>query len=161
VSQPVRIPSGTITLLFTDVEGSTKLWETEPELMAQALRRHDEILRAAIEQAVAHQLLVPDGTHGYAFRHALLREAIYADLLSGERTRLHARLAGLLSCALTFNEGRADVDELVAAWVQGYRQVEPLSREDEAEIATFLMLRRLMLSAYMVVLDGCHHGALG
>ena len=51
VSQPVRIPSGTITLLFTDVEGSTKLWETEPELMAQALRRHDEILRAAIEQA--------------------------------------------------------------------------------------------------------------
>ena len=51
MSQPVRIPSGTITLLFTDVEGSTKLWETEPELMAQALRRHDEILRAAIEQA--------------------------------------------------------------------------------------------------------------
>jgi Ser/Thr protein kinase RdoA (MazF antagonist) len=43
--------------------------------------------------------------------------------------------------------GRADVDELVAAWVRGYRQVEPLSREDEAEIATFLMLRRLMLSA--------------
>jgi Ser/Thr protein kinase RdoA (MazF antagonist) len=54
-----------------------------------------------------------------------------------------------LACALTFNEGRADVDELVAAWVQGYRQVEPLSREDEAEIATFLMLRRLMLSAYI------------
>jgi class 3 adenylate cyclase len=51
VSQPVRIPSGTITLLFTDVEGSTRLWETEPEFMAQALRRHDEILRAAMEQA--------------------------------------------------------------------------------------------------------------
>jgi len=54
-----------------------------------------------------------------------------------------------LACALTFNEGRADVDDLVAAWVQGYRQVEPLSRDDEAEIATFLMLRRLMLSAYI------------
>jgi predicted ATPase/class 3 adenylate cyclase len=45
------IPSGTVTLLFTDVEGSTRLWETEPEPMARALRRHDEILRAAIGSA--------------------------------------------------------------------------------------------------------------
>jgi DNA-binding CsgD family transcriptional regulator/tetratricopeptide (TPR) repeat protein len=51
----------------------------------------------AVREAVAHQLLVPDGTQGYAFRHALLREAVYADLLPGERTRLHARLADLLS----------------------------------------------------------------
>ena len=36
-------------------------------------------------------------SRGYAFRHALLREAIYADLLPGERTRLHARLAELLA----------------------------------------------------------------
>ena len=40
---------------------------------------------------------MPDGEHGYAFRHALLREAIYADLLPGERTRLHGRLAELLA----------------------------------------------------------------
>jgi Ser/Thr protein kinase RdoA (MazF antagonist) len=53
-----------------------------------------------------------------------------------------------LACALTFNEGRADADELVALWVDGYRQVEQLSHEDEMEIPTFLMLRRLMLSAY-------------
>ncbi|HTS96588.1 MAG TPA: AAA family ATPase [Streptosporangiaceae bacterium] len=51
----------------------------------------------AVREAVAHQLLVPDGEHGYAFRHALLREAIYADLLPGERTRLHGRLAELLA----------------------------------------------------------------
>jgi Ser/Thr protein kinase RdoA (MazF antagonist) len=53
-----------------------------------------------------------------------------------------------LACALTFNEGRADVRELIALWVDGYRTVEPLSAADEAEIDTFLMLRRLMLSAY-------------
>jgi class 3 adenylate cyclase len=47
----VQIPSGTVTLLFTDIEGSTRLWETEPEQMASALRRHDQILRSAIEQA--------------------------------------------------------------------------------------------------------------
>ncbi len=44
-------PSGTVTLLFTDVEGSTRLWEAERDAMAAALRRHDEILRDAIEQA--------------------------------------------------------------------------------------------------------------
>jgi class 3 adenylate cyclase len=44
-------PSGTVTLLFTDVEGSTRLWDTEREAMAASLRRHDEILRDAIEQA--------------------------------------------------------------------------------------------------------------
>jgi DNA-binding NarL/FixJ family response regulator len=51
----------------------------------------------AVREAVARQLLVPDGAAGLAFRHALLREAIYNDLLPGERTRLHARLAELLS----------------------------------------------------------------
>ena len=44
-------PSGTVTLLFTDVEGSTRLWDAERDAMAAALRRHDEILRGAIEQA--------------------------------------------------------------------------------------------------------------
>lgn len=53
-----------------------------------------------------------------------------------------------LACALTFHEGRADVRELIAAWVAGYREVQPLLRADEEEIDTFLMLRRLMLSAY-------------
>lgn len=51
----------------------------------------------AVREAVARQLLVPDSGSGLAFRHALLREAIYNDLLPGERTRLHARLAELLS----------------------------------------------------------------
>jgi class 3 adenylate cyclase len=44
-------PSGTVTLLFTDVEGSTRLWDAERDAMAAALRRHDQILREAIEQA--------------------------------------------------------------------------------------------------------------
>jgi len=41
-------PSGTVTFLFTDIEGSTRLWDDLPEAMADALRRHDEIVRAAI-----------------------------------------------------------------------------------------------------------------
>jgi predicted ATPase/class 3 adenylate cyclase len=43
-------PTGTVTFLFTDIEGSTKLWERDAPAMQGALARHDEILRSAIEQ---------------------------------------------------------------------------------------------------------------
>jgi predicted ATPase/class 3 adenylate cyclase len=46
----VSPPTGTLTFLFTDIEGSTKLWERHPEAMQTALARHDEILRSAIEK---------------------------------------------------------------------------------------------------------------
>ena len=42
-------PSGTVTFLFTDIEGSTRLWQQEPDAMAIALARHEELLRDAIE----------------------------------------------------------------------------------------------------------------
>jgi predicted ATPase/class 3 adenylate cyclase len=48
------VPAGTITFLFTDLEGSTRLWEQFPEAMKGALKRHDAILRSAIEAAGGH-----------------------------------------------------------------------------------------------------------
>ena len=42
------MPSGTIVFLFTDVEGSTQRWDRYREAMQAALRRHDELVRAAI-----------------------------------------------------------------------------------------------------------------
>lgn len=39
------------TILFTDIEGSTRLWETHPDQMSAALARHDQILSDAIQQA--------------------------------------------------------------------------------------------------------------
>ena len=42
-------PTGTVTLLFTDIEGSTKLWEKSPRGMQAALTRHDALLWEAIE----------------------------------------------------------------------------------------------------------------
>src|SRR5829696_9329611 len=44
------LPTGTVTFLFTDIEGSTKLWERNPEGMRVALTRHDAILRESIER---------------------------------------------------------------------------------------------------------------
>jgi len=45
----LNLPSGIVTFLFTDIEGSTKLWEEHPEAMRAALARHDALLRQAIE----------------------------------------------------------------------------------------------------------------
>ena len=45
---PGTRPTGTVTFLFTDIEGSTHLWDTVPEAMAQALERHDAILKRSI-----------------------------------------------------------------------------------------------------------------
>src|SRR5215208_552281 len=43
-------PTGTLTFLFTDIEGSTRLWEHDAPAMQAALARHDELLRGAIEE---------------------------------------------------------------------------------------------------------------
>jgi class 3 adenylate cyclase len=43
------LPSGTVTFLFTDIEGSTKLWEQYPEAMKSALAKHDSILKEVVE----------------------------------------------------------------------------------------------------------------
>jgi class 3 adenylate cyclase len=45
------LPTGTLTYLFTDVEGSTYLWEQYPEQMRSAMIRHDAIIESCIAQA--------------------------------------------------------------------------------------------------------------
>jgi DNA-binding CsgD family transcriptional regulator len=103
------LPSGLAALLMSRVERVSDAAQQVLRAAAVAGRRSgDDLVRAAsglpdavydeaVREAVANQLLVPDGADGYAFRHALLREAVYSDLLPGERTRLHGQLAALLS----------------------------------------------------------------
>jgi Ser/Thr protein kinase RdoA (MazF antagonist) len=50
---------------------------------------------------------------------------------------------------VSFYEHEPQVPNLIAAWVSGYRSVAPLAAEDEAEIPTFVMLRRLLLVAWI------------
>jgi class 3 adenylate cyclase len=45
----VELPAGTLTFLLTDIEGSTRLWESEPEAMEVTLQRHDRLLAEVIE----------------------------------------------------------------------------------------------------------------
>ena len=57
-ADPAAAPSGVVTFLFTDVEGSTRRWEADADAMRAALAAHDEVLRTAIE---AHG--------GFLFKH--------------------------------------------------------------------------------------------
>ena len=103
------LPSGLAALLLGRVERLSGPAQQVLRAAAVAGRQaEDEIVLAAaglaaaeyddaLRECVAQQLLVTDREGRYAFRHALLREAVYADLLPGERTRLHARFAELLA----------------------------------------------------------------
>ena len=60
----MALPSGTVTFLFTDIEGSTKLWEQHPEAMKPALAKHDSLLKEAVESN--HGFIIKttgDGVH--------------------------------------------------------------------------------------------------
>ena len=46
----MTVPASPITFLFTDIEGSTKLWEQHPEAMRLALARHDALMREAVTE---------------------------------------------------------------------------------------------------------------
>ncbi|MGR6540340.1 ATP-binding protein [Streptomyces rochei] len=66
------------------------------ELLRDAVGLPEEELESALREALGRQLLVSDDGDTYSFRHALAREAVYADLLPGERARLHGAFARLL-----------------------------------------------------------------
>ncbi|MFC5181369.1 helix-turn-helix transcriptional regulator [Actinomadura harenae] len=99
------LPSALADLLLARIERLTEDAQHVVRVAAVAGRRaDDELLRRvsglsedaageALREVVSHQILVPSGAAGYTFRHALLREAVYADLLPGERTRLHRAFA--------------------------------------------------------------------
>ena len=73
-----------------------------PTLLASVLGTDERDLDAALGEAVARHVLVKlDGATEarYAFRHALVQEAMYGELLPGERTRLHAAFARALADA--------------------------------------------------------------
>ncbi|MBL1084677.1 AAA family ATPase [Streptomyces actinomycinicus] len=103
------VPSGLADLLLIRVEQLSETAQqvlrtaavagrrVEHELLREAAGLPEDTLEAALREAVGHQLLTPGGAGTYAFRHALTREAVYADLLPGERSRLHGAYARLLA----------------------------------------------------------------
>jgi predicted ATPase len=88
-------------------------------LLAAVAGLEDHQLVQALQAAVGSQLLITmPGEDGYKVRHALLREVIEADLLPGERARLHALLAQTLTERPALADGPPAVAaaELAAHW---------------------------------------------
>jgi DNA-binding CsgD family transcriptional regulator/tetratricopeptide (TPR) repeat protein len=71
--------------------------DVSDRLLAAVSAESDEVRSSALREVLAHQLLVRDGGGGYVFRHALLREVAYDELLPGERARIHAAYGSVLS----------------------------------------------------------------
>ncbi|XRQ12222.1 hypothetical protein ACN3XK_15390 [Actinomadura welshii] len=87
-----RLPEETQEVLRDASGGGTRI---EHALLAAVTGLGDAALTRVLRPAVAANVLVVDGD-GYAFRHALIREAVHDDLLPGEFTRLHRRYAEAL-----------------------------------------------------------------
>jgi predicted ATPase/class 3 adenylate cyclase len=66
----VTVPSGTVTFLFTDVEGSTRLWAADREAMSASLALHDAILRGTIERGGGYVFSTGGDSFSAAFARA-------------------------------------------------------------------------------------------
>ena len=98
LTRVVRLGSGTQRLL--QVAAAAGPGATQP-LLAAVTGIDDQQLLEGLREAVDQQLLRPEpGGEGYVFRHALLAEAVYGELLAGERVSLHGALAGALDAGL-------------------------------------------------------------
>ncbi len=71
-----QTPTGTITFLFTDIQGSTRLWETDASAMRDALVQHDELLRGAITAHNGH--VFATGGDGFAAAFPTAADALRA-----------------------------------------------------------------------------------
>jgi DNA-binding NarL/FixJ family response regulator/tetratricopeptide (TPR) repeat protein len=85
----------------------------EEEVIATATQIEPPALQSALHEAVAEHVLVPDDDGRLRFRHALLREVLYDDLLPGERGELHLILARILEERM--GRGQEQEAELAAA----------------------------------------------
>jgi len=150
------LPHGLAEVLMARVEGLEPATQQVLRIASVSGRRvrHDRLaavsglpaheLEQALRDAVAHHVLVPEAGVGdaYAFRHALLREAVYHELLPGERSRLHAGYAEHLAQHVDEPGGAAklahhamaghDLPRALAASVRAAREAN--EREAPAEM---------------------------
>jgi Ser/Thr protein kinase RdoA (MazF antagonist) len=150
-----RRPDGFVrqTWDFDTMLGARPIWGDWRAGLGLDTARRAQLQRLAdrIEQRLARY---GKGPERFGLVHADLRLANL--LIEGEVTKVidfddcgFSWFMYDLGAALSFIEHRADVPELVDAWVRGYRRAAPLPAEEEAEIPTFILLRRLLLVAWI------------
>ena len=68
--EPGHVPTGTVTFLFSDVVGSTRLWAADAEAMSASLRIHDQIFRDAIAEFDGYVFATAGDSFAAAFDRA-------------------------------------------------------------------------------------------
>ncbi|HKY50325.1 MAG TPA: adenylate/guanylate cyclase domain-containing protein, partial [Candidatus Limnocylindria bacterium] len=105
---PPTLPTGTVTFLFTDIEGSTRLWQVYPTAMKEALARHHALLQHAVDSHDGYLFQIVGDAICAAFRSA-------ADGLGAALTAQHALAreswgqTGPLRVRMALHTGFADV----------------------------------------------------
>lgn len=103
------LPNGTVTFLFTDIEGSTRLWQKQPAEMSVAHARHNAILKTAVESNHGYVFQVIGDAYCAAFHSAgdALRAAVKAQKdLHGE-----AWGAAVVKVRMGIHTGEAELQE--------------------------------------------------
>jgi signal transduction histidine kinase len=88
VRSPIELPGGTVTFLFTDVEGSTRILKQLGERYADALAEHQRILRKAFEEHGGHEIDSQGDSFFVAFRRA--KDAVAAAVACQRRLSTYA-----------------------------------------------------------------------
>ena len=110
--------AGRLDALSDEARAVVRCAAVVSDLVPDRLLRHvsglpDEAFDAAVRDAVADGVLRPDGA-GYRFAHDLVRSAVSAELLPGERARLHGRVADALEGGAAGQVRAAEVAHHVA-----------------------------------------------
>jgi Ser/Thr protein kinase RdoA (MazF antagonist) len=120
--------------------------------------REESALLGRLDATIARRLEAYGKDERFGLVHADIRLANL--LVDGGRVRVidfddsgFSWLMYDFATTVSFMEDHPRVPELRAAWLDGYRSVAPLAPEDEQELETFVMLRRLLLVAWI----GSHH----
>jgi DNA-binding CsgD family transcriptional regulator/tetratricopeptide (TPR) repeat protein len=129
-----------VQVLSEDAQATLRIAATasgpvEHQLLAAVSDIADPDLLAALREAVTHQVLIPDpATETYSFRHALTQEALYGDLLPGERAQLHAAFARVLTERPDLGDPNHNVTSarLAYHWVRAHQPALALPAAVEA-----------------------------
>ncbi|GAA3206752.1 helix-turn-helix transcriptional regulator [Actinocorallia longicatena] len=145
------LPTGLVDLLLAKVErlsddaqqvvrvASVAGQRIDDSMLREMSELEEDRCERALRELVSHRLLEPHG-EGYVFRHALLREAVYGDLLPGENTRLHAAFAACLvgrgrPAELAYHSLAAhDLPRAFAASVEAGREAIRIGAPNEAHV---------------------------
>ena len=113
-----------------------------------------QVLGRAMDTVLARLARIERDKERFGLIHADFRLANI--LIEGDRTKVidfddcgFGHYMFDLASALTFLEARADVPELIETWLSGYRRVAEIPPDAEAEIPSFVMLRRIMILGYI------------